>query len=300
MTQHNVCIIGDGAIGSLFAAFASANDVMVYRGMREHKTGVKSVTLFDGKQTSRYAEDISPIGTPLTYDLVVFPLKVYQLEAALLQWQAVIGDSPILLLQNGMGGEEIARKVLPLQRIYQATTSHGALKTDHESVRHTGMGNTLAGRSLSTPADLATDDKIRTIVETAFPPVTWCEDIYLSLWQKLSVNLAINPLTAIHDIRNGQILAPRYTSVLDTLSHEIAEVMQACGLNESAETILARIKTVAQATADNFSSMHQDIAHQRQTEIDAITGYLLSKAASERIAVPTNARLYQPINQLSV
>lgn len=297
MSRFSVCIIGDGAIGSLFTAFASENGVGVYRGLREGKSGVKRVASFDGEALSVNATDIRKSSQPPSCDLVVLPVKVYQLASALKEWKTIIGKTPVLLLQNGMGGEEIARNILPGQRIYQATTSHGALKIDADKVRHTGRGQTLAGRSATTIADKDSDNLIRQIVETAFPPVQWCEDINLALWQKLSVNLAINPLTAIHDIPNGDILQPRFEETLNRLSEETSQVMQACGIHEDSATILNRIKAIAKATASNYSSMHQDVAHQRQTEIDAITGYLIVQAEMHNIAVPAHRQLYQQINQ---
>ncbi len=299
MSRFSICIIGDGAIGSLFTAFAVENGACVYRGLREGKTGVRRVVSFGGEARSVSTTDIRPSSQPPSCDLVVLPLKVYQLTSALEEWKSIIGETPVLLLQNGMGGEEIARHILPDQRIYQATTSHGALKISAGEVRHTGCGQTLAGRSSTTSADKECDNRIRHIIESAFPPVQWCDDINLALWQKLSVNLVINPLTAIYDIPNGEILQPRFEEVLYRLSEETAMVMQACGIIEDSATILNRVKAIAKATGANYSSMHQDVAHQRPTEIEAITGYLLQKATSFSIDVPTHKVLYQQVKQLS-
>lgn len=53
-----------------------------------------------------------------------------------------------------------------------------------------------------------------------------------------------------------------------------------------------------QLTASNYSSMHQDIHHGRQTEIEAITGYLLSRAAKYSIATPANKAIYRQLKSL--
>ncbi len=298
MSRFSICIIGDGAIGSLFTAFALENGVDVYRGLREGKNGVKRVVSFSGEVRSVSTTDICPSSQPPSCDLVVLPLKVYQLASALEEWKSIIGETPVLLLQNGMGGEEIARHILPEQRIYQATTSHGALKISTDEVRHTGLGQTLAGRSATTSPDQKCDNRIRHIIESVFLPVQWCDDINVALWQKLSVNLVINPLTAIYDIPNGDILQPRFADTLNRLCEETAMVMQACGIIEDSATILNRVKAIAKATVANYSSMHQDVAHQRPTEIEAITGYLLQKATSLNINVPTHQALYQQVHKL--
>ncbi|MGL5739621.1 MAG: ketopantoate reductase C-terminal domain-containing protein, partial [Plesiomonas shigelloides] len=60
----------------------------------------------------------------------------------------------------------------------------------------------------------------------------------------------------------------------------------------------AGVNQVIQATAENFSSMHQDITLQRASEIDYITGYLIHRAQAHGLAVPHHQALYAAIKQL--
>ena len=296
-----LCVIGSGAVGSLFTAKALEAGFDVTRAVRQPRSGaqqttVKTVTLQNDSTVSLPDAIITPDSqVDILFDLNVIPVKVYQLKEALTQWSHLFtNNTPALLLQNGMGGDEIFRSVLPSVRLYQATTSHGALRQQN-AVRHTGFGETLAGPATGLNRNDSTDEKVFRILEQAFPPVTRCDNIALALWQKLSVNLVINPLTALHNIRNGQLLEPAYDAVISSLCRETSLVMQACGYKESADVLKNRVVRVAGATAVNYSSMHQDAAHGRPLETGAITGYLLEKAAAHHIPVPAHQSLFDAL-----
>ncbi|QLJ33913.1 2-dehydropantoate 2-reductase, partial [Serratia marcescens] len=63
------------------------------------------------------------------------------------------------------------------------------------------------------------------------------------------------------------------------------------------EGLMQYVMDVIHSTADNVSSMLQDIRSQRHTEIDYITGYLLRRARSHGLTLPENARLFELIKR---
>ena len=73
--------------------------------------------------------------------------------------------------------------------------------------------------------------------------------------------------------------------------------MRAEGQPTGSEELLRRVMMVVELTADNYSSMYQDMEQGRETEIEAITGFLLNKAALHGIAVPVNQGLYQAVKE---
>ncbi|MNN79371.1 2-dehydropantoate 2-reductase [compost metagenome] len=75
--------------------------------------------------------------------------------------------------------------------------------------------------------------------------------------------------------------------------------MQAEGQPANRDELLRRVMMVVELTADNYSSMYQDMELGRETEIEAITGFLLARAAQHGIAVPVNQGLYQAIKEKS-
>lgn len=105
----------------------------------------------------------------------------------------------------------------------------------------------------------------------------------------------INPLTALKDCRNGDLRD--FPQEIGAICHEVAAVMQREGIHTSAENLLLYVNQVIESTADNISSMLQDIRAQRHTEIDYITGFLLNRARAHGLSVPENARLFEQVKR---
>jgi 2-dehydropantoate 2-reductase len=201
---------------------------------------------------------------------------------------------PIVLLHNGMGIAEQVVQLFPHNPVIAGVTSHGAMQGGHFVFRHTGKGETWLGpvnEAAKAYAALADD------LGAALGQAGWDEQILARQWQKLAINCAINPLTALYRLKNGELAGPRFADVLQQICVEVADVMQAEGQPTSSDELLRRAMTVVELTADNYSSMYQDMEQGRETEIEAITGFLLACAAKHGIAVPVNQGLYQAIKE---
>lgn len=299
-------IVGAGAIGSLIAAGAEKHGVAYARYPRQHSTIPETVKWNDSDIVSLSA----PASTPSCLcqdDVLVLPLKVYQLKHALLAWSSYLENRPpLVLLHNGLGGDEIATSVLGENYpILLATTSHGALKEpDGKTATYTGLGKTQIG--LPRRGDMARNDKhlpwvqeASALLNTALPPVDLVDDITRALWQKLAINCVINPLTALNNMRNGGVLLKEYDEIRHALCSEFVTVAAQYGLKFSVEELEKNVLSVASFTRQNYSSMHQDIAMNRHTEIDAINGYIVSLANKKGISVPTHALIVDRIKGLA-
>lgn len=231
-------------------------------------------------------------------DLLILPLKAYQLGDALQSWCSRLSpETPVVLLHNGMGGYETARAMLPAsQPVYVATTSHGALKKDANTIIHTGYGHTMLGRldHVSLPAE---ETRVLGALSTMLPPVTWRHDMRQALWHKLAINAAINPLTALNNIANGGLLYSGYRQQLHELCKETVLVAATYDVVFNTTQLLHDVLDVAANTAKNFSSMHQDYHHDRETEIEAINGYIVAMGKKKGIDAPRHASLVERIKQ---
>lgn len=119
--------------------------------------------------------------------------------------------------------------------------------------------------------------------------------------EKLAVNAVINPLTVLFDCRNGELLENFY--IVQTMRVILWEVSQViCSLPEiaaipgrevrfSAERLYDVVIQVARATADNWSSMVQDVRKGKQTEIDYINGFVVDKAKEKGLPCTMNLML---------
>ncbi len=124
-------------------------------------------------------------------------------------------------------------------------------------------------------------------------------DILPALWQKLAVNAVINPLTALHQCKNGELSLPHYSAAIGLLLQEFVQVATASGQDFSLDAIQSRVIQVINQTAENYSSMQQDFAKGRRSELDYITGFLLRQAEQYQLQLPAHQALYQLLLQKS-
>ena len=293
-----VNILGSGAIGGLCAVGAQLSATPYRLWSRPGSTTLNHVELLNGESVSLEPLDCADKALTAS-DLLIVPLKVTQLKEALKTWRhKLLPDTPVVLLHNGMGGMELAAKYLPDNPVFLATTSHGALKTSATRIRHTGKGETMLGSSPCHTTSTLLNTHIAEMMNRCIGPVTWRDDIETALWQKLAVNCAINPLTALNNMPNGGLLAVQYAETITAVCEEVCAVARACKIELEVNTITELVFNVIERTAENFSSMHQDVIYKRTTEIEGINGYIVKQAKKKGIDVPTNTLLYKAIKTL--
>ncbi|MCL1043833.1 2-dehydropantoate 2-reductase [Shewanella electrodiphila] len=315
----NIAIVGAGAIGMLIYHQLNAFTQPLLLG--------RNFTLADAENQTKpltfnaLSSDVKPSNvvnvhtepclvnnlktvTPkqlASIELVIVCVKSYQVEAAL---TALIDKLPhnatLLLLHNGMGPHLQVMALLASQQrtdinLYLGTTSQAAIKVTERHVRQTGTGKTVFGHF---HGHKLTPQLIELLV-TAIPNSQISDNILLGLWQKLIVNCAINPITAIEQCQNGQLAQPQYQQQINAITTECVAVANAEGITISLSESLETIAQVITLTANNFSSMHQDVKHRRMTEIAQINGFVAARAGVHQIKTPANNAMTDKINQLT-
>ncbi|KQB09614.1 2-dehydropantoate 2-reductase [Vibrio metoecus] len=288
----NIVVLGPGAVGSLWALHLHRAGHQVALWSRQSQPTLE-LQLDDGEPVlfSNQNRD-----TLTNADLLLITVKAWQVEAAVLPLLPHLNrDTMLLFMHNGMGAIEAINESLIHFPVLLATTTHGALKTTLHQVCHTGLGQTQVGpfNALGARCDFIAD-----VLQHALAPVTWNTEIQQALWHKLVVNCAINPLTAIHQCPNGALQASEFQPQITAILEEVIAVMQAENVHSDRAVLHELIYQVIRSTAANCSSMHQDVFHQRPTEIDFITGYVVRKGEQHGIATPVNNQLYQQIKTL--
>ena len=226
-------------------------------------------------------------------DLIVLLVKAWATTAALAPLRPYVGSSAtVLTLQNGLGNAAAIRTALgdgpgraAGQVVLVGVTSQAALRVGPGHVRHTGSGPTAIGRE-----DGAIDPHLTATVD-AFTAASWpaeaVPDIERRVWRKLAINAAINGLTALAGVPNGEIAAdPGLRAAAALLAREVAEVAGARGLDLG--DVAAAVDEVARATAANRSSMLRDLETGGRTEVEAIHGAVVAAADDAGIEVPAN------------
>ncbi|MFT5676499.1 MAG: 2-dehydropantoate 2-reductase [Paraglaciecola sp.] len=296
MNNLKLSIVGNGAIGNLVAASASDNKIAYTLLTRIGQRFELSLIHLNGRKR-RFTPEVRKMDSPGDFDIVLLPLKAYQINFALKQLMPHIRPQhTIVLLHNGMGTIDGVKSLFPNNPIVAATTSYGAYKSDQNSLTETGLGQTHGGWVSQVKGKYSV--QVETLLASLLSPWTWHQDVQLALWRKLAINAIINPLTAINQINNGELSERKYQQTIQHMCHETARVMQACGYPISESELLENVFQVIHNTAANFSSMNRDIVFERQTEIDFINGYIIEQGRRYAVETPYNNQLFNAIKQL--
>lgn len=157
---------------------------------------------------------------------------------------------------------------------------------------HSGFGETWVG--VPPGSTLPLEDAHATVasLQQSYLRVTLEGNIENILWHKLAVNASINGLTAIMGCRNGAILeSDQGLSLVKDLCAEVGLVMEASEIPVPSD-LLTRVLNVVRLNAKNFSSMQQDMACGRATEVDYLNGFVVKKAKLFGVSTPTNRVIY--------
>jgi 2-dehydropantoate 2-reductase len=121
-------------------------------------------------------------------------------------------------------------------------------------------------------------------------------DVESLVWGKLAINAAINPLTALLRVPNGELLErPEARGLMRDIALETAGVASARGIRMPFDDPAEAAESVASRTASNTSSMLQDVLRRAPTEIDAICGGIVAAAEELGQEAPLNKMLWRLI-----
>ncbi len=304
-----IAITGPGAMGRLLASHlwqAKQSTVLIdHRPDRAERLDKHGITVvMDGETSPRtFRPTVSAYPEKAgIMDWIIVLVKSYHTADALPALKAMSdGDTMILSLQNGMGQEDILKREIPETRIALGVTAHGAAIYG-DSVKHSGKGMTFIGPlKKGDPAGLAKCRKLAELLNSADWKTMAVEDIAPCRWKKLVANCAINALTAITGVKNGELVRDsKLEHVMLMAAREAHDTACAAGVNMdvSQDEILEFVKNICNNTAENRSSMLQDITSGRRTEIDFINMAITDRAAKLGLPVPVNETLSAIIKQM--
>jgi 2-dehydropantoate 2-reductase len=292
-------ICGVGAIGSLWASALSHRGFPVTLLLKDaaqlaqYQAAGGIRVLEDEYQVCIQPEAFIPISP--TYEKIQHLLvccKAYATIEAILPWrQHLADDAHFILLQNGMGSAQALQRALPKANIYCATSTDGAWRRGPFDVVRAGKGETLIGSFSDHLLAAEIPNFIVNLLtikpnnenqqdQTPLLNIAWHTDIRTPMWHKLAINSVINALTAIYQCANGELINhPQGRPRLQQLCIETQDVMSRLGIAPMGQGLLNSALRILQQTALNKSSMLQDCQAGRNTEIEAINGYIIQQGA---------------------
>lgn len=297
-SNEPILIVGTGAMACLFAArlAASGNRVRMLGNWPEGLAALTNlgVTLLSEDGSLR-SFPVKASANPLDFSGIRFALvlvKSWQTERGADQLLTSLAvDGIALTLQNGLGNREKLVSRLGAERVAYGITTSGATLLSPAQVRPGGNGKI-------TIAQHPRIDPLIEILEGAGFQIEGTENIESLAWGKLVINAAINPLTALLGIPNGELKRPTAHPLVETLVTEVAAVARSKNIDLPFSDPVQAVDGVIAATANNVSSMLQDVRRGARTEIDAINGAVVEAGRENKIPTPINEVMWQMVTAL--
>jgi 2-dehydropantoate 2-reductase len=264
---------------------AIARDGLLLDGLRVHERIPMAAT-------TNVAEGVRDAG------VVLFCVKTVSTESAAREMQPFLApNATILSFQNGVDNAD---------RIYSAIQAHavptavyvGAEMTAPGCVTHTGRGDLVVGHRAGWPRQPELES-LAAMFEQAEVPCRISNDIAVELWTKMVLNCGYNALSALTRSAYGRMV--RSEPVRDLGVRAIVETVAVArgeGVLLSEQDVVEAALRLAEKMTGATSSMAQDIARGRTTEIDSLNGYVAKRGAELGIATPVSEILVAMVKLL--
>ncbi len=295
-SKPSVLIIGTGAMACLFAARLSAAGTTVtmlgtwseaLEALSKHGVRLTDANGVTSQYPVKVAHTLSSVTdsdsdcTPAKYALVL--VKSWQTPRAAQQLRQCLSQNGLVLtLQNGLGNLEVLEAVLGPERVTLGVTTVGASLLSPGVVIPGGTGKiSVNGHPRLGP--------LTEMLSQAGFLIEHVDRADSLLWGKLVINAAINPITALLNVTNGEILERKSARrVMGAAATEAYRVAIAKGIPLLYDDPVAAAESVAFQTASNRSSMLQDVQRGAPTEIDAICGAITREGVIINSPTPVN------------
>ena len=300
MTKHrSLLIVGAGAIGGLYAAYlAKVADVAVLDTNAAHIDAIRR----HGLELSGRTESLTRLTAfahaaemgPRRFDAAIILVRSQATEAAFHSIHPVLEGSPVLVtFQNGMGNEELLMKLTDLD------VAHGV---SFEAARYDGPGRihhlVHGEESWLGPArgKLESAAWLGELMTKSGIPTRVVADPRGAIWGKFIFNSVMNPIGAIvQGVNAARYNVPEMRSLVDDMAAECIRVAGAQGIKLEFDPmyLVKKIRSGEALLTKHGGSMAQDLEAGRETELEAMTGYVVRKAKELGVPVPVTETVYR-------
>jgi 2-dehydropantoate 2-reductase len=300
-----ILIVGCGAIGGLFAsALAKVAEVTAFDANAEHVAAINADGLRVTGKSPRVAR-IAATGNPAAltgkkFDAVIFLIKSKATAAALADLRPFMTEGQVLVtLQNGMGNAEV------LLAVPDAVVARGATMNAGRYVGPGCVENLIEGKTWLGPVRGETGDlaKLGGLLNEAGMPAEIVADPMGAVWSKFVFNCVMNPLGALMMGDNAaRHHSPEMRALVDDMAAECIAVITALGGRFSFPPMdfVAKIRAGDIPLSSHAGSMALDVARGAPTEIDELTGFIVTEGDRLKIPVPNCRTVYRLVKGLEL
>lgn len=296
-----ICVVGCGAIGSLFAAhLAKLEDIEVwaYDLDDRHIAAIRATGLRLSGRTDLHTRPnatTNPAEIPAC-DFGIVATKSLHTQKAIEGTARIFENAAVCSVQNGVGNEEIIAEYVP--RVIRGTTFPAGHIVEPGHVEQDTGGKTWIGPFEPKPASMAEIEVLAARLTEAGMETLAMEDARGAQWTKLIFNAATNPVGALTGLAHGVACdVPAVREVISGLIAEGVAVADALGieLDSDPEKLVDHAREVAY---HHKASMLQDVLARRPTEVAALNGGVVRFGQDTGVPTPMNQAIWALIEGL--
>jgi 2-dehydropantoate 2-reductase len=292
-----ICVVGCGAVGSLFAAnLAQLDDVEVwaYDTSHEHVAAINEHGLRlsgAGEVVGRLRATTNPGELPAC-EFGIVATKAMHTEAAIVATAHAFADGSVATVQNGLGNEEALAAHVP--RVIRGTTFPAGKVLEPGHVQWEVKGDTTLGPYEPQPAPLAAVERLADACTRAGMPTQAVTDARGPQWRKVIFNASTNPVGALTGLTHGRVCErPDLRALVSALVNEGKAVAAAQGivLDADPEDLIDHAAK-PEVAYGHKASMLQDVEARRATEIDYLNGGIVRFWREHGVPTPLNEAIW--------
>jgi len=283
-----------GAIGGLLAR-AGEDVSFIARGphldaMKTRGLTIKSSLAGDFTIRAPATNDPAEIGP---VDLIVFGVKLYDLERAAEQVRPMVGPSTVILpIQNGIDATERIGSIVGSDAVIGGTATVGGRIEEPGVITHTALANTITCGELPNGISSRTE-RVREVLERAGFVALTHPDIKVPIWEKFVPLVSTGGVMAATRLTAGQIRScPETRALLTGMMEEIAAVGRAHGVAIGPDLIERQVAFLDQVPPMARTSLAADLLNGRRLELESLNGAVVRLGQQAGIPTPLNFAIY--------
>ena len=286
-----ITVIGPGAIGLLLASsLEEHNDVSVLVKKKHYNyLNEKGLWIKKGENKRKIRANI--VSEIKDSEIVIIAVKGYDLETT----RKVLKDfkGKIIICQNGL--KMLEYNPPNSNDLFSIVTSVGAVSFDLGISEFMGTGTTVIG-NLNRNDERTWD--IEKLFSNEYFEIRPVKDIVNHIWLKATINSAINPIAAVHNLKNGKLSDNKYWNSVKELLIESMTIAKENNIQFPNNPLEAAEKIIDK-TPDNLCSMLQDLKKGKRTEIDEINGIIIKIGRMNNLETTLNRKYLEKIKSIS-
>jgi 2-dehydropantoate 2-reductase len=292
-----ICVVGCGAVGSLFAAnLAQLDDVEVwaYDASREHVDAINAngLRLTGAGEVLGKLRATSDARELPQCDFGIVATKAMHTEPAIAATAHAFAGGCVATVQNGLGNEETLAK--HVARVIRGTTFPAGKILEPGHVQWDVKGDTTLGPYEPQPAPFEEVQRLADACTRGGMPTSAVDDARGPQWRKVIFNASTNPIGALTGLTHGRVCErPDLRSLVSGLVDEGKAVAAAQGIVLDADPeALIDHAAKPEVAYNHKASMLQDVEARRTTEVDYLNGGIVRFGREHGVPTPLNEAIW--------